>query len=106
SAAALTFDGTNVTGFEELVKQNAGTASLSGTHTYGSATIDEGTLDVDGTLNTASVVLSDGTIFSIDGVAQAAGATQTVITGDAGVNTVVINAGGTLRATGDLGAGD
>lgn len=106
SAAALTFDGTNVTGFEEMVKQNAGIASLSGTHTYGSATIDEGTLDVDGTLNTASVVLSDDTIFSIDGVAQAAGATQTAITGDAGVNTVVINAGGTLRATGDLGAGD
>src|SRR5690606_481791 len=57
SAVALTFDGTDVTGFEELVKQNAGIASLAGIHNYDTATIDEATLEVDGTLNTASVVL-------------------------------------------------
>ena len=36
---------------------------------------------------------------------KAAGATQTAITGSAGVNTVTVRAGGTLLATGDLANG-
>ena len=36
------------------MKQNAGTATLTGTHVYDSATISGGTLDVDDTLETAT----------------------------------------------------
>lgn len=106
NASPLTFDGTNVTGFEELAKQNAGTATLAGTHTYDSTALDGGTLDVDGTLTTATVDVADGTTLNVDGTVQGAGATQTTITGSAGVNTVVVNADGTLLATGDLGDGN
>lgn len=106
NASALTFDGTNVTGFEGLVKQNTGTATLAGTHTYDSVAIDGGILDVDGTLQSATLALADGTTLDIDGTVQAAGGTQSVVTGTAGVNTVVVNAGGSLLASGDLGDGN
>ena len=42
----------------------------------------------------------------MDGTLQAAGATQATITGSAGVNTVLVNAGATLSASGDLGDGN
>lgn len=106
NASALTFDGNNVSGFEELAKQNTGTATLANSHSYQSTTIDGGTLDVDGTLETNTIALADGVTLSVEGTAQAAGAAQTVITGTAGVNTVVVNAGGALLATGDLGDGN
>ena len=65
-----------------------------------------GTLDVDGTLETSTVALADDTTLNIDGSVQAVGATQTAITGTTGVNNVVVNAGSTLLATGDLGDGN
>ena len=106
NASALTFDGTNVAGFEELVKQNTGTATLAGTHTYDDVVINSGILDVDGTLQSAAISLADGATLTVDGTVQAAGGTQSAITGTAGVNTVVVNDGGTLLATGDLGDGN
>ena len=106
NASAFTFDGTNIAGFEQLVKQNTGTATLVGAHAYDTTDIDAGTLDVDGTLETATVTLADNATLDIDGTVQAAGATQTAITGTAGANTVRVNAGSTLLATGDLGDGN
>jgi len=105
SANALTFDGTNITGFEQLVKQNAGTATLAGTHQYDSATINGGTLRVAGTLNADSVALTDGTRLTVDGTVRMDPLAPTTITGSAGVNTVVVNTGGYLLAAGDLGDG-
>ena len=105
NASALTFAGNTTTGFEQLIKQNTGVATMTGTQTFAGTTISGGTLDVDGSLNTASVALADGTTLNVDGTVQAAGATQTSISGDAGANTVVVNEGATLLATGDLGAG-
>ena len=105
SATALTFDGTNITGFEQLVKQNAGTATLAGTHQYDTATINGGTLRVAGTLNADTVALTDGTRLSVDGTVRTGPALPTTITGSAGVNTVVVNTGGYLLAAGDLGDG-
>ncbi|MBM0106341.1 autotransporter outer membrane beta-barrel domain-containing protein [Steroidobacter sp. S1-65] len=105
SAAALTFDGTNVTGFEQLVKQNAGTATLAGTHNYDVATINGGTLDVDGTLDAGTVALTDGATLNVDGVVRASAMAPTSLTGTAGVNIVAVGAGGNLLATGDLGDG-
>ena len=106
NASDFTFDGTNVTGFEQLVKQNTGTATLVGTHMYDSTSIDSGTLDVDGTLETATVALADDATLNVDGSVQAAGATQTAITGSTGVNSIIVNSGSTLLATGDLGDGN
>jgi fibronectin-binding autotransporter adhesin len=106
NASDFSFDGANVAGFEALVKQNTGTATLVGTHTYDSTAIDGGTLAVDGTLETATVTLADGATLQIDGTVQAAGGTQTAITGTTGVNSVVVNAGSALLATGDLGDGN
>ena len=106
NATALTFDGTNVANFEDLTKLNTGTATLAGVHNYDSTAIDGGVLDVDGTLNAGSVTVADGTVLNVDGAVQGAGATQTTITGTTGVNTIVVNGGGSLLASGDLGDGN
>ena len=50
--------------------------------------------------------MADGTTLNIDGTVVPAGATHRVIGGRASVNTVVVNAGATLLAAGDLGDGD
>ena len=106
NASALTLAASDVTGFEELVKQNSGTATLAGAHSYHGTTLEGGTLDVDGTLETPTVALADGTTLNVDGAVQAGGATQAAITGSTGVNTVTVSAGATLLATGDLGDGN
>ena len=109
-ATTLDFAQGTVTNYESLLKSNVGIASLSGGHTYSAGTtIAGGTLDVNGSLITPTIaftnVASTATL-NIDGTGQASGATQTVITGSAATNLVNVNAGGTLLATGDLGAGD
>ena len=106
NAAALTFDGSTTAGFETLIKQNSGTATMTGSQSFAAGTaIDGGALDVDGALETSTVTLADGTTLNVDGSVQGAGATQAVIAGSAGANTLVVNAGGTLVAAGDLGGG-
>jgi fibronectin-binding autotransporter adhesin len=126
NAAALTFNGGTTLGFETLLKQNSGVATMTGTQTFAAGTtINAGTLDVDGTLQTGAVAvnnsttlnvdgtvqaataaLSDGAVLNVNGVMHAGGATPIAITGTAGVNTIVVNRGGTLRGVGDLGAGN
>ena len=49
--------------------------------------------------------MADDTTLDVDGTLQAVGSTAAVVTGSAGVNTITAGIGGTLRATGDLGAG-
>lgn len=106
NALALTFDGANTSGFETLVKQNAGTATMTGTQNFSDgSTISGGTLEVTGTLHTPAIDIADDTTLSLSGTVDSAGTMPTAITGTAGVNTVVVNAGGTLLATGDLGDG-
>ena len=107
NASALTLAASDVTGFEELVKQNTGIATMTGAQSFSAGTtLDGGRLDVDGTLETPTVALADGTALNVDGTVQAVGATQAVITGSTGVNTVTVSAGATLLATGDLGDGN
>ncbi|WP_260590772.1 autotransporter-associated beta strand repeat-containing protein [Variovorax sp. DXTD-1] len=106
-AGALAFDAGNTTNFELLRKDNAGTATLTGSQSFsGGTVINGGTLDVDGALETPTINLADGTELRVDGTVQAGGAAAAVITGSAGINTVTVGVGGTLRASGDLGAGD
>jgi fibronectin-binding autotransporter adhesin len=105
NAGALTFNGGTTAGFETLLKQNTGAATMTGSQSFtGGAMISGGTLDVDGVLQTPTVVLADGTALNIDGSLQAGIGTAASITGSAGVNTVTVN--GSLLASGDLGAGN
>src|SRR5690606_3768443 len=106
TASSLTLDGGYVSGFEQLVKENMGTARLTGTHAYDGTAITGGTLAVDGSLETGTIALADGAALAVSGDVQGAGGAQTAVTGTAGINTVVVAAGATLVATGDLGAGD
>ncbi|MGR4867942.1 autotransporter-associated beta strand repeat-containing protein [Variovorax sp. LARHSF232] len=106
NAGALAFDAGNTTNFELLRKDNVGTATLSGSQSFsGGTTIAGGVLDVDGTLETPTIDLADGTELHVDGIVQAGGPAATLITGSTGINAVTVGVGGTLRASGDLGAG-
>ncbi len=107
NAGALTFDASRTLNFEFLVKDNAGAATLTGSQSYiGGVALNDGTLSVAGVVNTPTVALADDTVLDITGTLQSAAATTTSITGSAGINTVIVGAGGTLRASGDLGNGD
>ncbi|WP_408953732.1 autotransporter-associated beta strand repeat-containing protein [Lysobacter sp. Hz 25] len=106
NALPLSFGGTGFAGFERLTKQNTGVLTLTGSQSYSAGTaIDGGTVDVDGTLDTSAVSMADGTTLNIDGSVQAAGPAPTALTGSAGVNTILVNAGASLSANGDLGDG-
>ncbi|WPN36583.1 autotransporter-associated beta strand repeat-containing protein [Pseudomonas sp. P8_139] len=107
NAAAMTFDSSHTINFEFLTKDNVGVATLVGTSTFsGGTALNAGTLDVAGTLNTPTVALGDNTTLNVDGRLQAVGGTAATLTGSTGTNTVSIGAGGTLLASGDLGAGN
>ncbi|KIC36668.1 hypothetical protein RA27_21920 [Ruegeria sp. ANG-R] len=85
AAGDLTLDGSNLTDFEELQKNNTGELTLTGNQGYSAGiTLNGGELTVAGTLNNGA-------------------GSQTALTGSSGANTV--NVTGTLFATGDLGDG-
>jgi fibronectin-binding autotransporter adhesin len=107
NALALSFDGSQTAGFETLLKQNTGTAIMTGTQSFSAGTtIAGGTLAVAGALQTPTIAMADGTALTVGGSLQAAGGTAAVVTGSAGTNTVTVGAGGTLLANGDLGTGN
>lgn len=104
NALALTFDGGQMAGFENLLKQNAGTATMAGTQSFSAGTtIAQGALDIDGALQTSTIDLADNTALNVDGTVQATGPGAATLTGSAGTNTVTVT--GTLWANGDLGGG-
>ena len=107
NANPFMLDGTNITGFEQLTKQNTGVLTTSGAQTFSEGVVIEaGTLDVDGTLVTPTVDMSDNTVLNVDGTLEAASGTAATITGSTGSNTLWVNDGATLRADGDLGNGN
>jgi fibronectin-binding autotransporter adhesin len=105
-AGAFTLAPGRATGFEALKKDNVGIATLQGANTFASVTIGGGTLAAEGALTTQSIVLGDGATFSANGLAEATGGLPVALAGSAGVNTVNVGQGATLRATGDLGGSD
>ena len=106
NASALSLDSASLSGFELLTKQNSGVATLTGLHSYATGvSINAGTLQVTGGLDTPNVSLGDASTLNVQGSVQAPGATQALLSGNAGINTVLVVAGATLLATGDLGAG-
>ncbi|MDR6842178.1 autotransporter-associated beta strand repeat-containing protein [Pseudoxanthomonas sacheonensis] len=107
NAAPRTLSGALFAGFERLIKQGLGILTATGNHTFSAGTdLAGGTLDVDGSVTTPTVTMADGTTLNVDGTLQAAGGTAATLTGSAGVNTVLVNTGATLRANGDLGGGN
>ncbi|WP_363799607.1 autotransporter-associated beta strand repeat-containing protein [Lysobacter firmicutimachus] len=107
NASAMAFDGSQTAGFETLTKQNTGTASMTGSQSFsGGVAIDAGTLDIDGTLQTPTIALADDTALNVDGTVGGSVGPAAAIGGSVGANTVSVGAGGTLRANGDLGAGN
>src|SRR5207344_1918216 len=106
NAGALSLAPGELSGFEQLTKQNTGIVTLTGLQTYSAGTsINAGTLSVGGTLETPTVTLADGSALEALGIVQATGPTPTTITGSGGTNTLRVGSGATLLATGDLGAG-
>ncbi len=107
NASAMTFDGGQTAGFETLLKQNSGTANMTGSQSFSAGTtVNAGVLDVDGVLETPTIALADNTALIVDGTVNGTGGTSAAITGSVGANTVTVGAGGTLLANGDLGTGN
>ncbi len=101
----FTFGGT-LSGPGTLAQIGTGASVLTSLNNrIGATTISAGTLQVDGGLETSTIAMTGSSTLTVGGTVQAAGPTQTAITGDAGNNTINISAGGILRATGDLGGG-
>lgn len=101
----FTFDGA-LSGPGTLAQIGSGTSVLtSTTNAIGATVISAGTLQVDGGLATPTIAMTGSSTLDVNGIVQAAGVTPAVLIGDTGVNTVNVNAGGTLRANGDLGDG-
>jgi fibronectin-binding autotransporter adhesin len=101
----FTFDGT-LSRPGTLAQIGAGTSVLtSATNTIGATTISNGTLQVDGGLTTPTIAMPGNSTLTVGGTVQAAGSAAVTISGDAGDSAININAGGALRASGNLGGG-
>ncbi|BCT92893.1 hypothetical protein LYSHEL_19170 [Lysobacter helvus] len=105
NSGALTLTPGRAINFETLLKDNTGVATLQGANTFASTQVNGGTLAVQGALTTQTLGLGDGTVLDVQGSVGASGGLATAITGSAGANTIVVAAGSTLHATGDLGDG-
>lgn len=95
-----------ISGAGTLAQVGLGATTLTAVSSVGNTTVSAGTLDIDGVLNTGTVMMGNG-IFNVDGTVQASGLTQAVIGNVAGTaSTVRIGSAGTLLANGDLGDGN
>ncbi|AEG50605.1 outer membrane autotransporter barrel domain protein [Sphingobium chlorophenolicum L-1] len=99
------FTGT-ISGPGAIAQIGTGTTVLTAVNSIGAARVDRGTLQVNGALQTAAFAMNGTGALTVNGTVE--GATPGVasaFTGDAGASAITVNAGGTLRATGDLGDG-
>ncbi|HEX2888801.1 autotransporter-associated beta strand repeat-containing protein, partial [Vineibacter terrae] len=102
---AFDFTGT-LSGLGSIAQIGTGTTVLTAAgNTIGATRIDAGVLQVNGGLTTPTLALNGTSTLTVNGAVQALGPTTTTFTGDAGPSTINVNAGGILRANGDLGAG-
>ena len=100
------FTGT-ISGAGNLAQIGTGTTVLTaaGNIVGGATTISAGTLQVNGGLTTTGIAMTGTSALTVNGTVGAAGGLPSAITGDAGASMITVNAGGTLRANGDLGGG-
>ena len=105
NAIDTTWNLANIVDFERLDKQGVATTTLTGANAFDATRVLAGTLRIDGTLFTASIALGDDAALSIGGAVSGDGGIATTLTGTAGANAVIVDAGATFVANGDLGAG-
>src|SRR3546814_8140730 len=92
--------------FRSIAQIGTGTTVLTATNSIGAARVDDGMLQVDGALGTATLAMNGDGALVVNGMLEGATAgSVSTFTGDAGASMITINAGGTLRASGDLGDG-
>ncbi|MBV2144988.1 autotransporter-associated beta strand repeat-containing protein [Falsochrobactrum sp. TDYN1] len=103
-----TFDFTGtLSGPGSLAQIGSGTTVLTASgNSIGATSVDNGTLQVDGSLDTPTIAMNGNSTLTVNGTVETASGGTAVFTGDAGSSTINVNAGGTLRANGYLGAGD
>jgi fibronectin-binding autotransporter adhesin len=95
-----------ISGPGALAQIGTGTTVLTSTgNSIGAARVSNGTLQVNGGLDTSNIAMTNTSGLTVNGTVQAAGGTTSAITGDAGASTITVGAAGTLRAAGDLGGG-
>jgi fibronectin-binding autotransporter adhesin len=100
------FDGT-LSGPGTLAQIGSGTSVLtSANNQIGATTIDNGTLQVDGSLVSPTVDMTGTSALTVNGTLQAAGGTPAALTGNAGDQTITVGTAGLLLASGDLGDGN
>ncbi|QDC39312.1 autotransporter outer membrane beta-barrel domain-containing protein [Sphingobium fuliginis ATCC 27551] len=99
------FTGT-ISGPGAIAQIGTGTTVLTAVNSIGAARVDRGTLQVNGALQTAAFALNGAGALTVNGTVEGAttGAAS-AFTGDAGASAITVNAGGVLRASGDLGDG-
>lgn len=102
---AFDFNGT-LSGAGAFEQRGTGTTRLTAAgSSIGATRITGGTLQVDGSLSTATLAMSNTSALTVNGTVQGAGGTALALSGDGGNSSITVNAGGTLRAQGDLGGG-
>jgi fibronectin-binding autotransporter adhesin len=102
---AFNFTGT-ISGPGAIAQIGSGTTVLTAVNSIGAARVDHGTLQVSGTLQTATLAMNGDGALTVNGTVEGAAAgTTSALTGDGGASTITVNVGGVLRANGDLGDG-
>ena len=118
TAVSQTLDGNLLSGFEQLIKEDAGTLTNIGTFPLvftNGVQINGGTLHVGYAVLGPTFDMADDTTLIIDGVVASPIGRTTVLTGSSGVNSITVTDANTfstpipgingLVATGDLGDG-
>ena len=118
TAVSQTLDGDLLSGFEQLIKEDAGTLTNIGTFPLvftNGVQINGGTLHVGYAVLGPTFDMADDTTLIIDGVVASPTGSTTVLTGSSGVNSITVTDANTfstpipgingLVATGDLGDG-
>jgi fibronectin-binding autotransporter adhesin len=99
------FNGT-LSGAGALEQRGTGTAVLTAaSSSIGAARITGGTLQVNGSLTTPTLAMSNTSALTVNGTMQGAGGTALALSGDGGNSTITVQGAGILRAQGDLGGG-
>ncbi|MEM1146136.1 MAG: autotransporter-associated beta strand repeat-containing protein, partial [Pseudomonadota bacterium] len=107
NASSESLTTTNLTGFETLHKNGTGTLTLTGDHTFGDQVdIDAGTLDLAGTLTTATTTIAPNATLRVSGGAFSSMVTVGgTLTGSAADNDITLSTSSSIGQTaGQIGS--
>ncbi len=95
-----------LSGAGALSQIGTGTTVLASTgNSIGATRVGAGTLQVDGSLASATIGMTGTSALTVNGTMTGTAGAAAALTGDAGANTITVGTAGLLRATGDLGDG-